>query len=91
MNTDPAHGHPHDVWTGGNDYERYIGRWGRLVARAFVPWMGIASDAQWLDVGCGTGALTATIVALAEPAAVLGVDPSEAFLAHRARCACCAG
>jgi SAM-dependent methyltransferase len=82
MTTDPAHGHPHDVWTGADAYERYVGRWGRLVARAFVPWMGIAPGARWLDVGCGTGALTATIVELAEPAAVLGVEPSEAFLAH---------
>jgi SAM-dependent methyltransferase len=82
MNPDPAHGHPHDVWTGADAYERYVGRWGRLVARAFVPWMGVAPGAHWLDVGCGTGALTATIVELAAPAAVLGVDPSKAFLAH---------
>ena len=82
MKPDPAHGHPHDVWTGGDAYERYVGRWGRLVARAFVPWLGIAPGARWLDVGCGTGALTATIMELAEPAGVLGVDPSEAFLGH---------
>lgn len=82
MNRDPAHGHPHDVWTGGDAYERYVGRWGRLVARAFVPWMGIAPGARWLDVGCGTGAVTSTIEELAQPAAVLGVDPSAAFLAH---------
>jgi SAM-dependent methyltransferase len=82
MSTDPAHGHPHDVWTGASAYEGFVGRWGRLVARTFVPWMGIAPGARWLDVGCGTGALSATIVALAEPAAVLGVDPSEPFLAH---------
>ena len=80
MNTDPST--PHDVWTGGDAYERYVGRWSRLVARAFVPWMAVVPGAKWLDVGCGTGALTQTIVDLAEPAAVLGVDPSEAFLAH---------
>jgi SAM-dependent methyltransferase len=80
MNTDPSH--PHDVWTGADAYERYIGRWSRLVAGAFVPWMAISPGARWLDVGCGTGALTQTIVELGQPAAVLGVDPSEAFLAH---------
>jgi SAM-dependent methyltransferase len=79
MNADPAR---HDVWTGADAYERYIGRWGRQVARVFVPWMGVAPSARWLDVGCGTGALTATILELAEPAAVLGVDPSKAFLAR---------
>ena len=82
MNTDPAHGHPHDVWTGGDAYERYVGRWGRLVARHSCPGWASRRALKWLDVGCGTGALTATIVELAEPAAVLGVDPSEAFLAH---------
>ena len=35
---------------------------------------------RWLDVGCGTGALTATILAKADPAEIVGVDPSEGFL-----------
>lgn len=82
MTSEPAGRHPHDVWKGGDAYERYVGRWSRLVARAFVPWLGVAPGARWLDVGCGTGAGAATILELAEPAAVLGVDPSEAFLAH---------
>jgi SAM-dependent methyltransferase len=82
MDADPVEPHLPDVWTGADAYERYVGRWSRLVAREFVPWLGVAPNARWLDVGCGTGALTATIVELAEPAAVLGVDPSEAFLAH---------
>jgi SAM-dependent methyltransferase len=34
-----------------------------------------------LDVGCGTGALTGTVLATAEPTEVVGVDPSEGFLA----------
>ncbi len=44
--------------------------------------MGVPAAARWLDVGCGTGALTSTILDLAAPARVLGVDPSEAYLAH---------
>jgi SAM-dependent methyltransferase len=35
---------------------------------------------QWLDVGCGTGALTSAILACAEPAGVEGVEPSESYL-----------
>lgn len=80
MHHDPIR--PADAWTGGAAYERYVGRWGRLVARAFVPWMGVAPGARWVDVGCGTGAVAATILDLAEPATVLGVDSSEGFLAH---------
>ena len=51
------------------------------MARTFVSGLGIPPGRRWLDVGCGTGALTAAILAQAEPAAVVGVDPSEGFLA----------
>jgi len=47
--------------------EPSIGRWSRLGAREFV---------RWLDVGCGTGALVAAILAGACPLAVTGVDRS---------------
>jgi trans-aconitate methyltransferase len=35
---------------------------------------------RWLDVGCGTGALTSAILARGEPAQVVGVDPSPAHV-----------
>jgi SAM-dependent methyltransferase len=47
----------------------------------FVPWLDVPAGRRWLDVGCGTGALTATLLAVADPARVVGVDPSEGFLA----------
>jgi SAM-dependent methyltransferase len=71
----------HDVWSGGDAYEAYVGRWSRPVAAAFVRWLAIPAGRAWLDVGCGTGALTATVLAQAAPAAVVGVDPAEPFLA----------
>ena len=37
---------------------------------------------DWLDVGCGTGALTQSILDHADPCAVKGVDASPAFLEH---------
>jgi SAM-dependent methyltransferase len=56
------------------------------VAAAFVPGLGVPSGRRWLDVGCGTGGLTATVLAAADPAQVVGVDTSEGFLDHaRAR------
>ena len=39
---------------------------------------------RWLDVGCGTGALSQAILAAADPAEVVGVDPSLPFVAHAA-------
>ena len=69
------------VWAGGGAYEPYVGRWSRLVAREFVEWLAIPPAALWLDVGCGTGALTETILRRASPTQVDGIDPSEGYLA----------
>jgi SAM-dependent methyltransferase len=71
-----------DNWSSGARYEPYVGRWSRLVAREFLAWLAVPPGRRWLDVGCGTGALTQTILAIAEPSAVTGVDRSEGFLAY---------
>lgn len=71
-----------DTWSSGATYEAYVGRWSRMVAREFIPWLAVPTAQRWLDVGCGTGALTQTILDVAEPDSVTGVDPSEGFLAH---------
>ena len=39
-------------------------------------------DAAWLEIGCGTGALTATILAECAPQSVVSIDASEDFVAH---------
>jgi len=69
------------VWPSGRAYEPYVGRWSRLVAREFVDWLAVPPAARWLDFGCGTGALTETILHRANPAQVDGIDPSEGYLA----------
>jgi SAM-dependent methyltransferase len=71
-----------DVWAAGAEYEAYVGRWSRRVAERFVPWLGVPPGLRWLDVGCGTGALTAA--AEAAGATVTGVDPSRGFVQGRA-------
>lgn len=76
--------HP-DVWAAGEAYEPYVGRWSRLVARDFIDWLALPSDARWLDVGCGTGVLTQTILAHAAPASVTGIDASDRFIAYARR------
>ncbi|PYN66448.1 MAG: hypothetical protein DMD93_17945 [Candidatus Rokuibacteriota bacterium] len=68
------------MWASGAAYEPYVGRWSRLVAREFVEWLAIPPAARWLDVGCGTGALTETILRNANPAQIDGIDPSEGYL-----------
>ncbi|HEV8401473.1 MAG TPA: methyltransferase domain-containing protein [Candidatus Limnocylindrales bacterium] len=69
-----------DRWADGDAYEAYIGRWSRAIADRFVDWLSIGPGARWVDVGCGSGALTATILARADPAVVRGVDSSSAFV-----------
>jgi SAM-dependent methyltransferase len=62
-----------------------MGRWSRLIARAFIDWLAPPPASRWLDLGCGTGALSETILAHARPASVIAVDPSEAFVAFAQR------
>lgn len=71
-----------DNWTAGDAYENYMGRWSRPLARAFVSTMAPPPGGRWLDVGCGTGALTHAICEIADPASVVACDPSESFVAH---------
>ncbi|NUR99481.1 MAG: class I SAM-dependent methyltransferase, partial [Kribbellaceae bacterium] len=72
-------------WSSGGVYESYVGRWSRLVAAEFVDWLDQPPGLRWLDVGCGTGALTSTILRTASPSSVLGVDPSEGFVEYAKR------
>jgi SAM-dependent methyltransferase len=77
--------HRADVWAAGEAYEPYVGRWSRLVAREFIDWLALPSGGRWLDLGCGTGALTQTIAARSKPATVTGLDPSDRFIAYARR------
>lgn len=66
----------------GARYERYMGRWSRITGEDFLDWLAPAPGLRWLDVGCGNGAFTSLLAARCAPAALYGVDPSEAQLAH---------
>lgn len=73
---------PVDAWVKGDAYEPYVGRWSRLVAREFLGWLNLPPGGRWLDVGCGTGALSQTILDMTQPDSIVAVDPSEGFLAY---------
>lgn len=69
-----------DTWERGDPYEQYVGRWSRQVAPRFLSWLSVPPNRRWLDVGCGTGALSAAILDGCSPLSVVGVEPSEGFL-----------
>ena len=78
----PPHEPTGDAWSAGEAYEAYMGRWSRPLAREFLAWLAPRPSAHWLEVGCGTGALTSAVCALCAPASVVACDPSAAFVAH---------
>lgn len=62
-------------------YDRFMGRYSRLLAPQLADLAGVRAGQRVLDVGCGPGALTAELVTRLGPAAVTAVDPSEPFVA----------
>jgi SAM-dependent methyltransferase len=72
------------LWGQGAPYERFVGRWSRLVAPELLAWLNVDVDAgaAWLDVGSGTGALSSAVLETASPGSVTGVDFSEGFVEH---------
>ena len=69
-----------DNWENGDAYERFIGRWSSLVAVEFLDWLEVPGGLRWVDVGCGTGALSEAILDSMDPASVDGVEPSAGFV-----------
>lgn len=71
-----------DRWAAGATYEDFMGRWSRHVAPRFIAWLRAPANLHWLDVGCGTGALTEAIAEGADPASVTACDPSVPFVEY---------
>ena len=71
-----------ESWDSGGAYELWVGRWSRRVAQEFIDWLAISPGQTWGDVGCGTGSLVECILGSSDPAGVLGVDRSEAYVSQ---------
>lgn len=69
-----------------DEYDRFMGRYSVALAPAFATFAGVGPGLRVLDVGCGTGALTAELVKRTRSDLVAAVDPSQPFVdACRAR------
>ncbi len=69
-----------DKWSNGDAYESYVGRWSRQIGDKFLSWLDPCDGLRWVDLGCGTGALTSQVLSQCNPKSVVGVEPSEDFL-----------
>jgi ubiquinone/menaquinone biosynthesis C-methylase UbiE len=64
------------------EYERFMGRWSRLLAPAHIAFAGVKDGDRVLDVGAGTGALASTLEATMTSSEIVGIDPSDGFLTY---------
>ena len=70
------------MFSGGDAYERFMGRWSREVAPLLVKFAGVRDGHAVLDVGSGTGALTAAVAAAASSSRIVGIDPAASYVAY---------
>ena len=61
-------------------YEVRTGRWSRQLAPLFVKFVGVEDGDKVLDVGCGTGSLSATLAKVTGTSKIVGIDPSKGFI-----------
>jgi SAM-dependent methyltransferase len=69
------------MFSAGDAYERFMGRWSRELAPLLVEFAGVRDGDDVLDVGSGTGALTAAAAAAAPSSRILGIDPAAPCVA----------
>lgn len=69
-----------DKWNSGDPYEYFMGRWSKLMAPRFLDWLNIPANVSWLDIGCGTGALSKAIYVNSKPSHLSCIDPSPELL-----------
>ena len=69
------------MFLAGDGYERFMGRWSRELAPLLVKFAGVRNGDDVLDVGSGTGALTAALAAVAPSSRIVGIDPAAPYVA----------
>jgi SAM-dependent methyltransferase len=69
------------VFSAGDAYELFMGRWSRQLAPILVQWAGVTDGSEVLDVGAGTGSLSSAVAAAASACRIIGIDRSESYVA----------
>jgi SAM-dependent methyltransferase len=68
------------MFSAGNAYEFFMGRWSRTLAVPFVQFAGVQDGDSVLDVGSGTGAVAAAVAAVSPSSRIVGIDSAAAFV-----------
>ena len=71
-----------DMFGNAENYERFMGRWSRLVAPRLVDFTKVPESGQMLDVGSGTGCLAFALAERRPGCQVVGIDPSREYIAY---------
>jgi len=74
-----------EQWDSATGYELYVGRWSRAISVEFVNWLQPRSNLKWLEIGCGTGALTQAIAENCSPSYLLAIDKSKVYIEQARR------
>jgi SAM-dependent methyltransferase len=63
-------------------YDRFMGRWSRLMAPLLVDFAALPDGGRVLDIGSGTGALAFEVLRGKAAARVTGIDPSKEYVTY---------
>ena len=74
------------MFTNAYAYDRFMGRWSRLLAPRFLQFAGIPDCCKILDVGCGIGTLAFAITELRPNCSIVGIDTSKEYVSYAESC-----
>ena len=80
MGAVPLEGDQAAMFADAVGYERFMGRWSRLIAPVFVEFARIRDGDRVLDIGSGTGSLADAIAASKPSCRITGIDPSARYV-----------
>ena len=70
------------VFSQGEAYERFMGRWSRALAPNFIAFCNVHDGESILDVGSGTGSLALGLGAVMGDCRITGIDPAKSYVSY---------